>query len=98
RQVDASALKLPIETLDLQWREPGGFTGSLREIQRSLKEFLPAPKHKKALPQLNVTARNCGMTTDAVKKILQVADGGTDYLFIAKTDQGFTAWLGVIER
>lgn len=74
------------------------FTGSLREIQRSLKEFLPAPKHKKALPQLNVTARNCGMTTDAVKKILQVADGGTDYLFIAKTDQGFTAWLGAIVR
>jgi hypothetical protein len=65
------------------------FTGSLREIQRSLKE---------ALPQLNVTARNCGMTTDAVKKILQVADGGTDYLFIAKTDQGFTAWLGAIVR
>jgi hypothetical protein len=38
------------------------------------------------------------MTTDAVKKILQVADGGTDYLFIAKTDQGFTAWLGAIVR
>ncbi|MFM6953345.1 MAG: hypothetical protein ACKOXR_09440 [Bacteroidota bacterium] len=74
------------------------FLGSLRDIQRQLKEILPPAKNKKALPQLNVTARNCGMTTDAVKKLLQVSDGGNQYLFIAKNDAQFIAWLGEIER
>jgi hypothetical protein len=74
------------------------FAGSLRDIQRQLKAQLPAPKNKKTLPQLNVTARNCGITTDAVKKILQVSDGGSKYLFIAKSDNQFIAWLGEIVR
>lgn len=74
------------------------FSGSLRDIQRKLKDLLPPPKNKKSLPQLNVTARNCGMTTDAVKKILQVSDGGSKYLFIAKGDHQFIAWLGEIVR
>lgn len=74
------------------------FAGSLRDIQRQLKAQLPAPKNKKNLPQLNVTARNCGITTDAVKKILQVSDGGSKYLFIAKSDNQFIAWLGEIVR
>jgi hypothetical protein len=38
------------------------------------------------------------MTTDAVKKILQVSDGGSKYLFIAKGDHQFIAWLGEIVR
>ena len=74
------------------------FSGSLRDIQRKLKELLPPAKNKKSLPQLNVTARNCGMTTDAVKKVLQVSDGGSQYLFIAKNNQEFIAWLGEIVR
>lgn len=74
------------------------FSGSLRDIQRKLKEILPPAKNKKSLPQLNVTARNCGMTTDAVKKVLQVSDGGSQYLFIAKNHQEFIAWLGEIVR
>lgn len=74
------------------------FEGSLRNIQRALKPLLCPTNNKKILPQLNVTARNCGMTTDAVKNVLQVSDGGADYLFITKKDQQFIAWLGVIVR
>lgn len=72
--------------------------GSLREIQRQLKPLLKASSNKKTIPQLNITARNCGITTDAIKKMLQVRDGGPFYLFITKHENRFIAWMGNIVR
>jgi hypothetical protein len=75
------------------------FSGSLRSIQQQLHPLLtsnPNPKGKKSLPQLNVTPRDCGMNTQDIKKILQVSDGGNQYLFITRNNKQFTAWLGSI--
>jgi hypothetical protein len=75
------------------------FSGSLRSIQQQLHPFLLSNqpiKGKKQLPQLNVTPRDCGMNTQDIKKILQVGDGGNQYLFITKNNKQFTAWLGSI--
>jgi hypothetical protein len=72
--------------------------GSLREIQRQLKSLLLESYNKKILPQLNITARNCGITNDAIKKTLLVRDGGPNYLFITKHETRFMAWLGKIVR
>lgn len=75
------------------------FSGSLRSIQQQLHPLLtsnPSPKGKKSLPQLNVTPRDCGMNTQDIKKILQVSDGGNQYLFITRNNKQFTAWLGSI--
>jgi hypothetical protein len=75
------------------------FSGSLRSIQQQLHPFLlpnQPIKGKKQLPQLNVTPRDCGMNTQDIKKILQVCDGGNQYLFITRNNKQFTAWLGSI--
>jgi hypothetical protein len=75
------------------------FSGSLRSIQQQLHPFLlpnQPIKGKKQLPQLNVTPRDCGMNTQDIKKILQVGDGGNQYLFITRNNKQFTAWLGSI--
>jgi hypothetical protein len=75
------------------------FSGSLRSIQQQLHPFLLSNqpiKGKKQLPQLNVTPRDCGMNTQDIKKILQVCDGGNQYLFITRNNKQFTAWLGSI--
>ena len=75
------------------------FSGSLRSIQQQLHPFLLSNqpiKGKKQLPQLNVTPRDCGMNTQDIKKILQVGDGGNQYLFITRNNKQFTAWLGSI--
>jgi hypothetical protein len=75
------------------------FSGSLRSIQQQLHPFLGSNqpiKGKKQLPQLNVTPRDCGMNTQDIKKILQVGDGGNQYLFITRNNKQFTAWLGSI--
>ncbi len=75
------------------------FSGSLRSIQQQLHPFLlpnQPIKGRKQLPQLNVTPRDCGMNTQDIKKILQVSDGGNQYLFITRNNKQFTAWLGSI--
>jgi hypothetical protein len=36
------------------------------------------------------------MNTHDIKKILQVSDGGNQYLFITRNNKQFTAWLGSI--
>ena len=79
------------------------FQGSLRSIHQLLYPHLLGQSssnktRKKDLPQLNITPRSCGITTDNIKKILKIRDGGNQYLFITKHKQGFIAWLGEINH